>query len=257
LNCPDCKTPVDFSRKSCPRCKVLYQEAFESRAWAALKKPKKRRQPARLAKKHKVFAGVLVLAAAAALVYQFLPAPEGLAPLPGAVASARGFAVAAPASWTADFSELDRGGRLSAARLSDGTTAVEILVAPELVFQRARQAAGAAELASLEFNGDEVRLESFSELEIDRLPAVRLTVAGGRTYLPSPNAGKALPGLAQPAPRYESLEFGGQLIAIPGGGCSYLVKITSSRDELLRQKRLLDGLLGSLRITRRPRLAAL
>lgn len=257
MKCPDCRTPVDFSRKACPSCKVLYQEAFEARAWAAFRRGKKARPAVRLTRSQSAALAVAALAAAGVFAYLLWPAPEGLPLPPKPLSSLRGFALAVPAGWTADLAEQERGGRVSAARLTDGTTSVEILASSEREFVRARSAAGAAELAAAEFNGSDSGLESISELEIDRLPAVRLTVAGGRTYLPSPNAGKRVSELGRPAPRYESLEFGAELILVPGRGGSYLIKISSSRDELRRQRRLLDGLIGSLRITRRPRLAEL
>ena len=253
LKCPSCRRPVDFSRDTCRHCRVVYREVFEARAWTAKGKPFSRTavKPPRLGGRLAACAGGVVVAAACA--WRLLSPPPGL-PLPADAKenASLGFAFSAPAGWSVDASERIREGLVSAARLSDATTSVEVLVGPRALAAQARAPVGAARLASDQFNGSAVRLESTEDIEVDRLPAVRLKVSGGRMYLPSPNAGRRVSPLGQPAPRYESLEFAGELVAVSGSGCSYLIKISSGRDELERHRRLVDGFLSSFRVTRRP-----
>ncbi|MBI3553160.1 MAG: hypothetical protein HY077_11660 [Elusimicrobia bacterium] len=258
MKCPSCLAPVNFSRKDCPRCGAVYQEAFESKAWAEHHR-KKTARTAHPARRHKAggrsSAWAAGAGAAAILVigWAVLAPPPGL-PLPAGARriESHGFALAAPAGWSADFTESPRQELVCAARLSQGPVAVEVLVGERSLYDRARTAEGARRLAETQFNGGEARLESVAEEEIDRLPALRLKVSGGRVYLPSPSAGRLASPLHAPAPRYESLEFSGELVAVRGAGRSYLIKISSDRDSLSRQSRSVEALLNSFRVTRRP-----
>jgi hypothetical protein len=258
VKCPNCLIPVNFARQRCPRCGVAYQAAFESRAWDRRKmrrdeskrQGREYRRPARFSV---VFYLWLGATAAAALLWIFISPPAGLPmPLRATESRSHGFAYAVPAGWTVDAAELPKQGLVSAARLSNGLVKVEVLVGPSSLYDDALTGDGALRLVQNQFNGADVRLEAVVPAEVDRLPALRLRVAGGRTILPSPNAGLQGSGTTNPAPRFEALEFAGELTTVRGAGRSYLIKAAADRDSLTRARDGLDRLVDSFRVTRRP-----
>jgi hypothetical protein len=238
MKCPNCLAPVNFSRRECARCGVVYQDVFEKRAREEHESKKK--QHARHHRKPRAKAlGWLAVPAAAFALWVVTAPPPGL-PVPKGAKGGDGYAYTTPEGWSANGS-----------RLTNGTLSAEIEVEPASVASEARSAAQA--LARSEFNGDEVRVDSVSELEVDRLPAVRIDVSGGRVTLPSTSAGARTSDLQKPAPAFESLPFAGELFAVSGEGCTYVLKIWSDKDTLSRRRAMVERLVGSFRVTRRPR----
>ena len=155
------------------------------------------------------------------------------------------FTVIAPAGWAVDHTAQPRGASAEVLRLGQGATNISVVVGPSDLFEEAASKDGAAALLRAQFNGAQPRLESIETLDIDGLKALRLSGSGGRVVMPSSSAGGLHPSL-------ESLEFSGVLVLVPGAGQTYLIKVSSDRGELQRQKKAVDGFLASFRVTKRP-----
>lgn len=250
--CPKCGETTDARAEICGRCGVDLLAAFEGRAWG-------RKSPARQTARRKaarlgwlLLPGALAAGLGAAVFLRGLwvlkgPSAGGSLPERVFVDRANRFAFTPPSGWRLELLDEPAGRLRRAVRLTRGQTVVEVCVG-----EPSAADAPDAELLKRAFDGTELTLSGSEAASLDGLSGRLLEASGGRTYLPSPEAGRRITDLHAAAPAYESVEPAALVLAARDASSAFVVRAISEKGRLAADRPEIERLLASFRVLDRP-----